>query len=64
MPYMNPSDEAVRIGARALWLPPIGHRERGVGGPRLGGRTHGLMDRCIGQTVHRLAIRAGARAST
>lgn len=51
------ADDAVKIGARALWL------QLGISSDEAARRAHAgglmvVMDKCIGQTVHGLGVRA------
>jgi len=51
------ADEAVRIGAKALWL-QLGISNEDAAARASAGGLAVVMDRCIGQTTHRLGIKA------
>ena len=53
------ADDAVKIGARVLWLQSGIVSEEAAARARRGGLAV-VMDRCIGETVGRLGIRAGS----
>jgi predicted CoA-binding protein len=57
------ADEAVKIGARVLWLQLGISSEEAAARATSGGLTV-IMDRCIGQTVQRLGITSSAGEPT
>ena len=54
------ADEAVKIGAKALWLQLGISNEETAARAKKGGLTV-VMDKCIGQTTQKLGISVGAR---
>jgi predicted CoA-binding protein len=54
------ADEALKVGAKALWLQLGISSEEAAARAAAGGLTV-IMDRCIGQTVQRLGITSAAR---
>jgi predicted CoA-binding protein len=57
------ADEAVKIGAKAIWLQLGISNEETAARAKAGGLTV-VMDKCIGQTTHRLGITVPRAAAT